>query len=58
MMDAPNGFTYNCKITIEATCKETGKSKTIERDVEYYAGRVEPDTNRLAMKVLRKGSVA
>jgi hypothetical protein len=50
------GFTYNGIITFEGTCKETGKPIHIEKRVEYFAGTIEPDTQKLMMKILRKGS--
>jgi hypothetical protein len=52
------GYTYNGTITFDGMCKETGKPVCIKKHIEYYAGRAEPDTERLMTKVLRKGSVS
>lgn len=54
----PSGYTYNCEITIDGVCKETGKPILIKKRVEYFAGSIEPDTNRLTTKILRKGSAS
>jgi hypothetical protein len=54
----PRGFTYNGTITFEGTCKETGKPVHIEKRIEYYAGTIEPDTQKLMAKVLRIGSAS
>lgn len=50
----PIVFHYSATVTVDATCKETGKVFTTTFGTEYHSGKEEPDKTLINKKVLKQ----